>query len=156
MKPPPRLRLEPRPSRVARALIASACAGTAALIIVLPLPFWVSGAGLLAVVGVAAHGFRRCTGRGVPALLHVGADRRITTTGRDGRSRNGAILADSYVGAHLTTIVWRPDGARIWEPAQSILLLSDMLPRDEFRQLRVLLRYGRPAVDEMTSGADAG
>jgi hypothetical protein len=156
MKPPPRLRLEPRPSRIACALIASACAATVALIFVLPLPFWAFGLGLVAVIGVAAHGFWRCTGRGVPALLHVGADRRITTTGRDGRSRDGAIVDDSYVGAHLTTIVWRPDGARFWEPARSILILPDMLPPDEFRQLRVLLRYGRPVVETATSGADAG
>ena len=44
-------------------------------------------AGIAAVLAVLAAGLWRCTGRGVPALLHVGLDRRITVTGRDGRSR---------------------------------------------------------------------
>ena len=43
--------------------------------------------------------------------------------------------------------------------AQTVLILPDMLPADEFRRLRVLLRYGRPVVeeadDEDTSGRDA-
>jgi membrane-bound toxin of toxin-antitoxin system len=156
MKPPPRLRLEPRPSRIACALIPSACVAMATLIFMLPLPIWIAVASLAAVAGVAAHGFWRCTGRGLPALLHVGADRRITASGRDGRSCDGTILDESYVGAHLTIIVWRPDRSPLWEPSRSILILPDMLPSDDFRRLRIWLRYGRAAVDGATSGADAG
>ena len=128
----------------------------AALIVALPLPPWACAVALTVVVAVAARGFWRCTGRGVPALLHVGHDRRMTATDRDGRSRDGSILDDSYVGSRVTTIVWRPDRASRWAPAPSILLLPDMLPADEFRRLRVVLRYGRPVVDEGTSDAEAG
>lgn len=106
--------------------------------------------------GVAARAFWRCTGRGVPALVHVGHDRRITTSSRDGRSHDGVVLDDSYVGAWVTTIVWRRDGASRLAPAESILILPDTLPVDEFRRLRVLLRYGRPTIDEDTSGRVAG
>jgi hypothetical protein len=56
----------------------------------------------------------------------------------------------------VTTIVWRPDRAAWWVPASSILLLPDMLPADDFRRLRVVLRYGRPVVGEATSDAEAG
>ena len=156
MKSPPRLRLEPRPSRIACAAIAVGCAAMAVLMLFLRLDWWMTAAALLAIIGVAGRGFWRCTGRGVPALLHVGHDRRITATARDGRSRDGTILDDSYVGAHVTTIVWRPDRASRSSPARTILILRDTLPADEFRRLRVLLRYGRRIVEEETSGRDAG
>jgi hypothetical protein len=122
---------------------------------VLPLPVTavVPAAAVVAVVLVS--GLWRCTGRGVPALLHIGIDRRITVTDRDGRSRAGMIQDDSYVGAWLTTIVWRWDGMPWWRPARAIVVLPDTLPRDEFRRLRVVLRYGRPGTGGR-SGEEAG
>ncbi len=156
MNPPRRLRLEPRPSRIACATIASACAAFCALILLLPLDAWATLAAVLTICGIAARALWRCTGRGVPALLHVGYDRRITASSRDGQSRSGAILDDSYVGAILTTIVWRPDGATRYAWPESIVILPDTLHADDFRHLRVLLRYGRPVVDEETSGRVAG
>ena len=156
MKPPPRLRLEPRPSRVACVGIACACSALAVLVLLMPLDAWATTAELLAIIGVAGRGLWCCTGRGVPALLHVGHDRRITATAPDGHSRNGTIQDDSYVGARLTTIVWCPDRASRFAPARTMLILPDMLPADEFRRLRVLLRYGRPVVEEETSGRDDG
>lgn len=155
MHSPPRLRLEPRPSRIACAVLATACVATAALVVALPLDAPLLAATLAVVGGVVAHGFRRCAGRGVPALLHVGADRRVTITGRDGRSRDGTVQCDSCVGALVTVIVWRPDGARWWQPSESIVILPDTLPADDFRRLRVVLRYGRAPPDARTSGVDA-
>ena len=75
---------------------------------------------------------------------------------RDGRSRDGSIQDDSYVGEHLTTIVWRPDDAPRYERARTILILPDMLSPEDFRRLRVLMRYGRAVVEEETSGRVAG
>jgi hypothetical protein len=155
MKLPPRLRLEPRPSRIAGASLVAACAATSILLALLPLPAMVDAAGAVLVVAVLRCGLWRCAGRGVPALLHVGLDRSIAVTSRDGRSRAGAILDDSYVGAWLTTIVWRPAGMPSWRPARTIVVLPDTLPEEDFRRLRVVLRYGRPVVDE-TSGDAAG
>jgi hypothetical protein len=159
MKPPPRLRLEPHPSRIACAAIAVGCAAMAALVALLPLEAWTTAGALLAILGVAVCGFWRCAGRGVPVLLHVGHDRRLTASTRDGRSHDGSILDASYVGARLTTIIWRPDGAARWAPARTVLILRDTLPAEDFRRLRVLLRYGRPIVEEegaATSGREAG
>jgi len=103
------------------------------------------------ILAVLVSGLWRCTGRGVPALLHVGIDRRITVTDRNGRSRAGAILDDSYVGPWLTTIVWRRDGLPWWRPASAIVVLPDMLPAEDARRLRVALRYGRPAARDAMS-----
>ena len=159
MKPPPRLRLEPRPSRIACAAIATGCTAMSALVASLPLEPPMTADALLAIVWVAVRGFWRCTGRGVPALLHVGHDRRLTASTRDGRTRDGSILDDSYVGARVTTIVWRPDRAAWFAPARTILVLPDTLPAEDFRRLRVLLRYGKPLVEEEdgeASGRAAG
>lgn len=156
MKPSPRLRLEPRPSRIGCVLFVAACAAELVLLALLPLPIAGHLAGAAAIAAAMVSGLWRCTGRGVPALLNVGIDRRITVTGRDGRSRDGAILDASYVGPRLTTIVWRADAAPWWRPAQSILVLPDSLGAEPFRQLRVALRYGRPRAPPAAIGADDG
>ena len=108
------------------------------------------------VIAVLVTGLRRCAGRGVAAIVHVGIDRRITVTDRNGRSCTGTILDDSYVGSALTTIVWRADGDPWWRLARTMLFVPDSLPPDDFRHLRVVLRYGRPPGDAATSGVDAG
>jgi len=41
-----------------------------------------------------------------------------------------------------------------WRPARTIVVLPDTLAADEFRRLRVALRYGRP-VGGATSGEEA-
>jgi len=113
----------------------------------------------LIVIVVLMSSLWQCAGLGVPAVLHVGIDRRLGVTDRLGRSHDGAILDASYVGAMLTTLVWRADGDRWWRPARTILFLTDSLSPDEFRRLRVVLRYGRPAgeaAELATSGNDAG
>jgi hypothetical protein len=156
MNPSPRLRLSLRPSRTGAAAIIAACTLTSILLASLPLPMAALGAGAVLIATVLGSGLRRCAGRGVPALLDVGVDRRIAVTDRTGRSRAGSIHDDSYVGACLTTIVWRADGERWWRPARTVVILPDSLPRDEFRRLRVVLRYGRPVAETDTSGEEAG
>ncbi len=156
VKSPPRLRLEPRPTRIGVAWVVASSAAVAALVLALPVDPWATAGSLVAVLVAAARGFRLCAGRGVPALLHVGVDRRLAVTARDGRTRQGSILDASYVGASVTTIVWRPDDAPRLVPARAILILPDTLPGDDFRRLRVLLRYGRPASESVASGVDAG
>jgi hypothetical protein len=70
-------------------------------------------------------------------------DLTVVVVSGDGTARAGRVHRDSYVGARLTTIVWRPYGR--WR-TRAIVLLPDMLPPDAFRRLRVLLRYGRSDV----------
>ncbi len=155
MRAPVRLRLEPAPSRVAFALTALACLAAMALVVALPLPGWAA----LGCIGGAAialrDGWRRTAGDRVPALVHVGIDRTITVTDRRGRSCDGIVDASSYVGARLTTVVWRVNGAPWWRPRDVILVVPGVVPADDFRRLRIFLRYGRCATAG-TSGVDAG
>jgi hypothetical protein len=160
MRTPPPLRLEPRASRVGGRLVAAGGVATAALVGSLPLAVVCKLGFGAAVAGAVLAGIRACAGRGVPALLLVSADRRIVMRLRNGRSIAGAILDSTYVGARFTTIVWRPDarggGWRILLPARTLLLLADSLPPEDFRQLRVVLRYGRPPTPGPgTSGVEA-
>ncbi len=149
------MRLEPRPSRLAGSAIVVASMATAVLVAVVEMPIVPTVGCLSIVIAVLLSGLYRCAGRGVAAILHVGIDRSIVVTDRRGRSHAGAILDDSYVGSMLTTIVWRADGDRWWRPARTMLFVPDSLPPDEFRRLRVLLRYGRAPADAPTSGVDA-
>ena len=155
MHTPPRLRLEPRPSHVACAWIVGVGAAALALLAVLSLPPTASAIGGASVVVVVGRGLWRCTGRRVPALLHVGIDRRISVGDRAGGSLAGPILDDTYVGAMLTAVVWRDDGDPWWQPARTFLVLPDTLPPDDRRRLRVVLRHGRAAGADATSAADA-
>jgi hypothetical protein len=154
MKPPPLLHLAPRRSRLAVAMIVVSYAATAALLLALPLPAVVRLGGAGGIGLACAWTLWRAVGRSAPVVLRVGVDRRIAVITADGRASDGDILADSYVGHRLTTIVWLPDGAR---RARTLMVAADTFCADDFRRLRVALRYGRAAgAGAETRGVDAG
>lgn len=117
--------------------------GTAGIVLALPLPLWAQ-AGLIVVLAVwSTVWFQRVAlrvGRFAVTEIRVAANRLIAVRYGAQPLVAGHVRCASYVGLHVTTIVWRPDGAR-W--SRTVLILPDMLPEDHFRQLRVLLRYGR-------------
>jgi hypothetical protein len=141
MKTPPPLCLELRRSRLALAAVVAMHAATAALLLALPLSPAVCAAGGIGVALAGALALRSLAGPARAARLALGLDRRLAVTRRDGRTRAGEVLASSYVGAWLTTIVWRPDGARF---ARALIVVPDVMPAEDFRRLRVMLRYGGP------------
>jgi len=154
MSSPKPLELCWRRSRVNAAVTLAACAATALLWLALPVPLAarIVGGGL----AVAAAGvlWRNAAGPRAPLRLTVGLDRRIVVATADGAVRRGAILSDSCVWPRVTTVVWRPDGER---RARTLLVTTGNLGADDFRRLRVYLRYARavPSPSE-TSGAVAG
>jgi hypothetical protein len=103
-----------------------------------------------AVVAIGSHAVRTLRSwalRTTPAAvvgIEVSADGRAVLIERDGRRREGRVQPASYVGQWLTTLVVRPDGARV---SRAIAILPDMLPADDLRQLRVLLRVAGTASD---------
>jgi hypothetical protein len=147
MSPAPRLRLEPRPSRRVALAFTLAGVATAGVVLVLPLA-WEARLAVVAAAVVAIDARLRALRRSVPALIHLGLDRRIAVTATDGHTRQGTVLPSTYVGARVVSVVWRPDGGSRWRPAPALLLLPDMLTGDEHRQLRVALRYGRVPAEE--------
>ena len=139
MKPPPPLTLVPRRSRFAIALILSTHAATAVLVASLALP-WLFRAVAVVVVVLACAWTLRAIVWDMPRSIRVGIDRRIGVTLREGVVIAGDILDDSYVGPRVTTIVWRADGTR---RTRALLVLPDAFAGEDFRRLRVMLRYSR-------------
>jgi hypothetical protein len=152
MRPPIQLRVALGPSRIATSALATLALVAFVLLLIMPAPAWTDALGFLALAAWAAHrirlhGLRRARASIVEVMLSE--DRGIVVRRRDGRLRAGVVLDGSHVHPGFTSIVWRPDGARL---ARSIPIVADMLPADDFRRLRVLLRYGRR---ENSAGAPA-
>jgi hypothetical protein len=151
MKATPALRISLGPSRSASALICVASLATAALVA------WLPGAAALrgvVVIGIGAHAIltmrhwaTRSASRAIIGI-ELDADRAVRLTERTGRRIEGMVQPDSYVGASLTTLVVRPDGKR---RLRTVAILPDMLPADDFRRLRLLLRLGHGS----TTAADS-
>ena len=146
MRWPPPVRVSLAPSIAATALIASLAAATCVVVAMLPFEPAVIAVMVVAIVAWAADRIwvvgLRCGARAVRGLELRGDLTLVVQTGT-GSVCAGRVHRDSYVGARLSTIVWRPFGR--WR-LRTILLLPDMLPAADFRRLRVLLRYGRSDV----------
>jgi hypothetical protein len=137
------LRLSLGPSRVAAGLICVSCLASAALVAWLPVAAlfraaMVIGIGAYAIVTVRYSATRSAPGAIIGIELDL--DRAVCLTERAGRRIEGVVQPDSYVGALLTTLVVRPQGKR-W--LRTVAILPDMLPAEDFRRLRLLLRLGR-------------
>ena len=151
MKATPALRISLGPSRSASALICVAWLATAALVA------WLPGAAALRgalVIGIGAHAILtmrhwaiRSASRAIIGV-DLDSDRTVRLTERTGRRIEGMVQPDSYVGALLTTLVVLPDGKR---RLRAVAILPDMLPADDFRRLRLLLRLGHGS----TTAADS-
>jgi hypothetical protein len=148
MRLPPTVHVELGPSPLAG--IATGLAAFAAFAVILAVPVdgaWQAVAGTLVLVWAAwtfgSVALRR-GGRAVTAL-RLAPDRLLVVHTADGRLTAGHVRSATYVSAALTTLVWRPDGAAM---SRTVLVLPDMLPAEDFRRLRVLLRYARSGVTQ--------
>ena len=117
-------------SRIVPAGIALAAAATLALIAATPLPPEVAILLATAVACLALDALRRVR---LPHRLVLESTGAASVDGVAGELRDGA-----FVAPWLTIVRWRPARARF---DRSVLLVPDMLPPDEFRALRVLLRW---------------
>lgn len=149
------VRVAPAASRSAFALICALAAFAAAVAATLPVHEVLRGLATIAILAWAADSVRgvalRCGSRAIRGIQLDGQLQIAVTTG-DGACDRGRVLPDSYVGARITTIVWKPDRARF---ARAILVLPDMLPAGDFRRLRVLLRYGRSELTQADPASHA-
>lgn len=152
MRWPPPVRITLSPSIAALIGIGLLALASGAVTSMLPIDPAVIG---LAIVAIGVWAIDRvlvvALRQGSRAVrgFELRGDLTIVVASGDGRIRAGRVHPDSYVGARLTTIVWRPFGR--WR-SRAILLLPDMLPAEDFRRLRVLLRYGR---SDVAQGAPA-
>lgn len=152
MRPPVQLRVSPRPSRVAAAAIVTFAVAAFGAVVSLPTPIAVDIVAAVALFGWARHQFRlhvtRASARAVVEIL-LSSDSVIVVRRRNGDLVAGHVRSATFVHPWFTSIVWRPDRRRC---SNAIPLVPDMLDLDDFRRLRVLLRYGSR---EVTDGAPA-
>ena len=94
---------------------------------------WIACAGLEALNTLAL----RRGARAVRSLL-VQRSGAIEVAMVEGGYRTGIVRDGSFVAPWLTIIHWRPAGCRF---DRTIVVLPDMLAPDDFRRLRVLLRW---------------
>jgi hypothetical protein len=147
VKSTPVVRVTLQSSRIAAGLLAMVTIATAAMLALLPGEPWLRAAGVLAAGACGIHALRRTAASGIDrsiASIELGADHRIVITDRSGRRIAAIVRPESYVGALLTTLVLRPDGAR---RSRAVAIWPDTMPADEFRRLRVLLRHGDRGAD---------
>jgi hypothetical protein len=152
MRLPIQLRVSLRPSRLAVVGIVAIAALAWAAVLVLSVPtiaHLVTGLALggWALLACRLHASRTRADAVVEVMLST--DLVVVVRYADGRLRAGHVRSGTVVHPWFTSIVWRPDGA--WR-SRTLPLLPDMLDADDFRRLRVMLRYGR---SEETAGKPA-
>lgn len=138
-----------RPSYRLAAILLAVHAAVAGLLMTLPLPSWLTlSAALLLLASVMHTVHRHALLRGGQAVTTLTFSDRETlrVSLRDGSSHVGRVLGSSTVGTMLTVLNLALDGRRL--PVH-VVLLGDSLSADDFRRLRVWLRWGpRPAAEE--------
>lgn len=139
----PLVRITLEPSRLAALLVCVACGATAVLVEELPLAAGVRATGVIGIgiyaLWLARHWADRTSPRSIVGI-EVGMDQQVTLIDVRGERITGEVRSDSYVSAMMTTIVMRPKGSRL---SRTVAILPDMLAVDDFRRLRVLLRFGQ-------------
>ncbi len=80
--------------------------------------------------------------RGVKEIVVRGGEIEVRCDG--GGFRRGEVRGGSFVAPFLTVIRWRPHAALF---DRTVVVLPDMLPPDDFRRLRVHLRWIKPGTD---------
>jgi toxin CptA len=152
MRWPPPVRVTLVPSVLGAILLGALGLATCLVVSTLPLHPWVAAPSIVAIAAWTIERICVVALRAGPRAVRsfeLRGDLTVVVVSGDGTACAGRVHRDSYVGARLTTIVWRPYGR--WR-LRTIVLLPDMLPADGFRRLRVLLRYGR---NDVAHGAPA-
>ena len=123
------------PSRRAVAFVLLSAAATTVLAIALPLDP-VYRMAIVAWLGILTLSAQR-KARAASELQLDAARIEVTRFGQP--PQIGCLADGCFVAPWLTVIRWRPDGARF---DRTIAVLPDMLSREDFRRLRVLLKTG--------------
>ena len=144
------------PSRRLTAVLASAHLGLATALLPLPWPTGWTAAAIAfvlagAVPGIVLHALRRS--RSAIVRLELRLDGGIRLHHRDGRQSHGIVNADSTVTPWLTVVGVKVPGR--WRSIH-VVVLPDAIDAEDFRRLRVRLRWPLTPAAEPAAGADRG
>ena len=129
------------PSRRLAGLLAGMHGFAAAMLWLAPLPHWLAALLMPAILGSAWHTLRRDAFRTLAyslVALRLDADCRCEFQTRSGAWREAALLGSSFVAPHLTVLNLKPAGERL---AKHLVILPDAVDAEDFRRLRVWLKW---------------
>lgn len=140
---PKPLAVDLRPSRLLAAMLGAAGLAALALLLWLPLAGGMQAAAAVVLCAAVAYAIVHDAWRRLPwsvTALQLTADGSLRCLTRDGRWRDARVLGSSCVTASLTVLNLRLSGRRL--PCSAVLL-PDSLDAEDYRKLRVWLRWGR-------------
>lgn len=145
------LRLRLGPSAQLGWLLGAGHVGVVVLSWITPLGWWLSiGLSLAAVASLAVtlryHALRSAPG--ALTALELRQDGSAAVQDQQGRWSDARVLGSSFVSPVLTILNVKVAGARL---RRSVVVAPDTLPADDFRRLRVWLRWRRPPTDVGTT-----
>ncbi len=132
-----------RPSWRLAYLLGAAHLAAVGAVVVLDLSWWLTIPLVLALIAHgAAQAARVALLRRADSVVAVEAGRAsgVPFRTRDGVWHEGRLLGSSYVSPGLTILNLKPAGAR---GVRHVVIFSDAVDPDDFRRLRVWLRWGR-------------
>ncbi len=139
------LRVSLKPSFFLSVGLAVVHLATAALLLPLELSISlrITGAAVIAL-SFARSMWLHALLRAQPSIIALSIEDRESCTleTRSGAILSSHIVGSTYVTPLLTVINAKPSGARFM---RHIVILPDSITPEEYRQLRVLLRWARPA-----------
>lgn len=141
--------LELRSSRQLALILGCSHFGAFMVLAMLPVASWLQACGAVLLLLSAAHSIHRYAlrrGRNAAVALHFTDREQLRVRMHNGCWHAGHVLGSSTVGITLILLNIRLDGRRL---PLHVLMPADSLAADDFRRLRVWLRWGpRPADEE--------
>lgn len=131
--PAPHIALAIAPSRALRRAVAILHVLAGVAVCAAALPWWGQGVGLAAVAASLLAAMRA----GPVLELHGHADGRLAVR-QDGDWLAAVVAPDTLVWAWLVVLRYRVAGSARWA---NVVVLPDSLAADDFRRLRVWLRW---------------
>ena len=135
MKPVASLSVSLKPSQRLLAIQSLAHIAAAGSVLASGLPAWLAAV-LLLLTGASLARVRRPL---AVAALVLGGDGEIEIVGADGTAKEAVVHPHTVVLSFLVVLLYRSEGR-----LRSLTLLGDSLADEDFRQLRLWLRW-RPA-----------
>jgi toxin CptA len=138
----PPVRAEVRPSRLIAATLTVIHVLAGLAVLPLHVPVIVKLALIIATCVSFAHGIWRHAllgSRSAVIALEMRDRETVKALTRDGRWHEGRVLGTTYLSGRLALLNLRLRNKRL---ARHVVLVPDNIDPEEFRQLRVMLRWG--------------
>ena len=135
------LRIRLTPSRLLAAVLVLAHAAAIAAVLMVELPQWLKVVAIALLIAQCAVVVRRqafLTGANAATAIEITSDHRLNVETRSAGWCEHEVLGSTYVTPYLTVLNLRRSSTRV---ARHVLLLPDSLNADDFRKLRVWLRW---------------